>query len=456
MNERWSRLDFSGAREGTARLAWGQRAIWEAIREAGHENAHYFNVNRVLKPPRARGPVPISAVTAAVSALVARHDALRARTFLDADGEPYQVISDAGTVPVCTVACAEEEAAKVTEALALDLSTQSFSLGEDWPVRLGVVTSDGENVSGIALTLCHMTADGYAADVAVRELRQLLLRGSITAPPSEQLLDLVQMQESGLGRDRSERAIAHWEEGYRRIPPMMFAEEIAEPSAPRWCRAFMESRALEDAVSVVAARHHMSTATVLMIAMTVLLRSFTGHEACAVTPIVHNRFRPETRDLMTTLSQLGLFILTPDPDAPLADALKDAHPEALRAYRNAQYNQQEWDRMVDRVSEDRGVRVYPSCCFNDLRPVGHGEPEGVLPGPLNAGGGASTATATLEWLPGIDHFNCDFCFTVTRQTGILAVGLTADTAKLPQSRMVDLLRGVEELIVAAAYREPLP
>ena len=114
-------------------------------------------------------------------------------------------------------------------------------------------------------------------------------------------------------------------------------------------------------------------------------------------------------------------------DSTVAQQLgaKVYQPEALRAYRHAQYDQQEWDRMVDRVSADRGVRVYPSCCFNDLRPVDHAEQSAPPPNPAQA----AYATATLEWLPGLDHFNCDFCFTVSRQTGVLALASTVHNQK---------------------------
>lgn len=445
--ERAPDLAFGGAREGTARLAWGQRAIWNAIRETGQESAHYFNVTRSLRTPRGAGSVSVATVTAAVAALIERHDALRARTFVDADGEPYQVVSGSGAVAVYTTTSTAEEAARVAEELAFELGKQPFELDREWPLRLGLVTDGGDTVLGIALVLCHMAADGYAADVAVRDLRLLLLRGSLPKPPSQQLLDLVRQEESGLGRERSARAIAYWEEGYRRIPPMMFPEPVAEPASPRWSQAFMEAPALEHAVSVVATRYHMSTATVIMIAMTTLLGSITGHETCAVTPIVHNRLRPETRELMTTLSQLGLFTFSPAPGAALCDALEEARPHTLRAYRNAQYDQQEWYRMVDRVSAERGVRVYPSCCFNDLRPVGHEQVAGPPPDPQQV----ATTESKIQWLRGMEHLNCDFCFTVSRQTGVLALGLTADTCKLPQNRMVELLHGVEEMIMAEAY-----
>ncbi|WP_214103975.1 condensation domain-containing protein [Acrocarpospora catenulata] len=446
-------VTFAGAREGRSGLAWGQRAIYDAMRIAGPENAHYFNIWRLLAMPRGRGPYSPAEVCAAVGALIARHDALRARVSVDGDGLPYQTVASGGGLTVRTVACAEPEAEKAAEGLALDLASTSFDLASEWPIRIGLITCD-DAVRQVAVVLCHTAADGYAADIVMRDLRQLLLRGTIARPPSQQLLDLVAEQESGVGRNRSERAIAHWEAGYRVIPPVMFPDLVAEPGAPRWSKAILESRALEDAVTIVARRHHMSTATVLLTAVTSLIGTIIPHELCAITPIVHNRFRPETRDLVTTLSQLGLFTLAPEPDATLAETLEATQPEAMRAYRHAQYDQPAWDAMVDRVSAERGVRVYPSCCFNDLRPVDHSGLPDNSPGEDAVR--TSVAASRIEWLPGVDHFNCDFCFFVTRQSGILSIGLSADTCRLPQDRIVGLLRSVEELVVESAFRDAKP
>ncbi len=441
------RAEFAGAREGRARLAWGQRAIWDAIQQAGPANAHFFNIGRLIAFARGRGPFPLEDVLAAVAALVLRHEALRARTHVDQDGEPYQVVHGEGALPIRLAECGDDEADEVADVLLAELARTSFEPGDEWPARFGLVVVEGK-VRHVVFVLCHLAADDYAADLVARELRNLLLRGGFPVQPSQQLLDLVAEEESGVGRYRSEAALAHWENGYRRIPPTMFPEVVGPPAEPRWSRAVLESRALEDAVAVVAARHHVSTATVLMTAVAVLLGTQMEHDVSAITPIVHNRYRPTTRNLVATLTQLGLFTMRSDPRAPLAKTLEQSHSDAMRSYRHAQYDQRAWDAMVDKVSTDRGVRVYPSCCFNDVRPI-----EQRTTTQVAAEGPCPTE---VQWLPGVEHFNCDFCFVITRQAGTLAIGLTADTCRFPRERMVTLMRGVEELVVESSFRDTRP
>ncbi|WP_061295920.1 condensation domain-containing protein [Herbidospora cretacea] len=441
------KAEFAGGREGSARLAWGQRAIWDAIQQAGPANAHFFNIGRLIAFARGRGPFPIEDAVGAVAAMVLRHEALRAKTHVDAGGEPYQVVHGEGRLPVRVAECADDEADEVAEVLLAELARTAFSPDDEWPARFGLIVVDGM-VRHVVFVLCHLAADDYAADLVARELRNLLLRGGFPAPPSQQLLDLVAEEESGVGRYRSEAALAHWENGYRRIPPTMFPAVVGPPAEPRWSRAVLESRALEDAVAVVAARHHVSTGTVLMTAVSTLLGALQGHDVCAITPIVHNRYRPATRDLVATLTQLGLFTLDIDPLAPLAKTLEQSHSDAMRSYRHAQYDQRAWDAMVEKVSAERDVRVYPSCCFNDVRPVEQRVALSAIDG--------DPGPAEVEWLPGVEHFNCDFCFVVTRQAGTLAIGLTADTCRFPRERMVTLMRGVEELVVESAFRDTRP
>ncbi|MBO3751357.1 hypothetical protein J5X84_35235 [Streptosporangiaceae bacterium NEAU-GS5] len=432
--------DYRSARAGVTALAWGQRAIWKAIQDAGRDNAHYFNVTRLLAVPKTGGPRDPETVADALGQIMERHDALRARLRPGEFG-PGQEIEAAGTLMIDVVEGDGSDPDADAEDLLARLAGVSFGPGEP-PIRAGLVVRDGA-VRHVALVFCHVAADRHAADVVVRDLRMLLLRGELPPPPSYQLLDLVREQTMG-PRLRSARAIAHWEEAYRRIPPVMFPDQVGPGGSPRFAKAMLASPALDDAVRVVAARAHVSTATVLLVAATQLLAATTGHQVCAVTPIVHNRFQPRTRDLVTSLNQLGLFTLENGAAAPLGETLATAYPAVLAAYRHAQYDQVAWEAMVDRVSAGRRVRVFPSCCFNDLRP---GEEIGSSP---------SQGDSVLEWQPGVDHLNCGFCMSLNRWNGTLAVGLSADTTRLPERDMAALLGGIESYVVAAAHRSALP
>ncbi|RVX39037.1 condensation domain-containing protein [Nonomuraea polychroma] len=428
-------VDFAADRSGTAELAWGQRSIWSAIHGVAPDSAHYFNVPRLLAVPRAGGPRRPEAVAAALAEVVGRHDALRSVVRLGVAG-PYQEVAAAGTLSIETVEAARDDVDDAAAELVARLAGRSFDDGEQ-PLRAGFVVCDGA-ATHVALALSHVVADRRAADVVVRDLRMLLLRGVIARPPSSQLLDLVREEETASAG--SDRAVAQWEALLRTVPSAMFPSVVGPGATPRFARAVLSSPRLDHAAHVLARRAGVSTATVLLVAVTMLLRELTGHQVCAITPIVHNRFDGRTRDLVTSLNQLGLFTL--GPCGSLAETLVSAYPAVLTSYRRARYNPLAMDAMIDRVSADRGVSVFPSCCFNDLRP-------GEDPGGADHADGESE----LEWLPGSDQRYCPFCMALMRWKGTLGVELSADTTRLPESEIAALLFRLESFVVGAARRE---
>ncbi|WP_169946608.1 condensation domain-containing protein [Microbispora sp. H11081] len=424
-------VDYASSRSGTAALAWGQRAIWEAIRRVGPDDAHYFNVPRVLAVPRAGGPRTPGSVAEALAQVVARHDGLRSLVRLGAAG-PHQEVVAAGTLPIETVEVANADAGAAAAELVTRLAARSFGDGEQ-PLRAGLVVCDGA-VTHVALVLSHVVSDWQAADVVVRDLRMLLLRGAITTPPS-QLLDLVREEQAASAR--SDRAIAQWEALLRTVPSAMFPEAVAAGSTPRFARAVLSSPRLNHATHMLARRASVSTATVLLVAVTMLLRELTGHKVCAITPIVHNRFSDRTRDLVTSLNQLGLFTL--GPCGSLNETLVNEYSAVIASYRRARFDTLAFDKMIDRVSADRGVSVFPSCCFNDLR-VGE-DPIGTI---------RDDGESELEWLPGTERRSCHFCVALMHWKGTLGVELNADTTRLPESEMAALLHRLESFVVEAA------
>ncbi|OUC99029.1 hypothetical protein [Streptosporangium minutum] len=450
-------IRFSGSRSGTAPLTWGQRAIWDTIQKTAPDD-HYFNFGRVLKVPGRARPLTVERAVEVLGALVERHGSLRTRL----GAGPSQVLETSGSIAV-TLSAGDPD------RLLDTLAERAFDYAGEWPLRVGLVVADetaagtaegttgdaagrslGGVVTHIVLVFCHLAADGLGAEAAITDLRLLLLRGAVPGPPPPSPLDLARWQRSEEGLRVARIAAEHWESEYRRIPPTMFDRPVAAPEGPPVWRAQIVSRALDLAVQRIAAVHGVSTSTVLLAASSVLVGAVTGHDVCAMLPIVGNRFRADTANAVTTLSQEGLFVLDLRGGATFADLLRAAKPAALRAYRSAYHDPDDRDRLTARISRERGAEIHPYCCFNDMRFVDR----------VDASHDERTVRQAMEetaltWPLSQDRLNCRFCLHVTGEPGGLGVSLTADTRFLPRPAMERYLYDLESLLVEAAFREVL-
>ncbi|WP_327001764.1 condensation domain-containing protein [Dactylosporangium sp. NBC_01737] len=431
-----ARVPFAGARSGSGPLTWGQRAIWHAIGRTV-PNDHYFNLDRIVDlGPRT---VPVDAALGALAALVARHEALRTRLgvatrqVLAADGVLDVHVVDGGTDPAAA-------AARVRDLLA----GTAFDYRAEWPLRAALVTTGGA-VSHLVLVLCHLATDGHGAEVLARDLRLLVRRGTrgLRAPETTPL-DLAAEQHSPEGHRRGTTALAYWAEQFARIPATMFATPVAPPRTPRYWTGRIVSTVLSGAVDALAAQHGVSGSTVLLTAAGALAATAGGHPTTAVMPIVGNRFTTGHRDLVSTLSQDGLFVL--DVDRPTFSALlRPGWQAALRGYRAAAYDPAAWDAMLADAAAARGVEVHPYTCFNDMRLV-EGRPTQAA---------TELRDTTFDFPATQDRVACRYCLHITSDGPALVVTLTADTAYLPPAAIEGQLRAIEELLVRAA-REDVP
>jgi hypothetical protein len=193
-----------------------------------------------------------------------------------------------------------------------------------------------------------------------------------------------------------------------------------------------------------------STATVLTAAAAAMVGATAGRDACALTPIVSNRFSPRHQEVVTSLAQLGLLVVEAG-DRGFGELIDVVKPAALRAYRNAYYDQRRMSALITRLRQDRGTEVFPYCCFNDQRLAA--DAAGLAAGPGEAAIRAALAATTVTWPACHEYLNCRFCLHVTGKPGELRVSLTADTRFLSRPGIEAFLRGLERLVVDAAFRD---
>ncbi|MCP9211180.1 non-ribosomal peptide synthetase [Streptomyces sp. NEAU-Y11] len=150
--------------QSDAPLSFHQERMWvlQSLRPASPA----YNVGLALRHARR---VDRATLSAALSALVRRHDMLRTRYHMATDGSLLQRVDTAFDVPVVR---RTETADRSWHQLADDLLLQPFDLAGPPPVRCTVV-SRGDGTDIVFFSLHHILVDGLSCDTLGRDLTAL-------------------------------------------------------------------------------------------------------------------------------------------------------------------------------------------------------------------------------------------------------------------------------------------
>ncbi|GAA1036328.1 hypothetical protein GCM10009557_46730 [Virgisporangium ochraceum] len=428
---------FAGGRSGTEVMTWGQQCMWIATAKMGPAN--YFLNMRRLVPLSVRAGIRPASVATAVGELMGRYEALRTR-YSTVDGEFRQTVTDVGELALESAeADGTGDLDAVADTMCDRMWRRPFDYDSELPLRAGVVTRDGI-VRRIALVFSHLSVDGYAIDLLLRDLRLILLRGRQPAFTGWHPLDLARAEATTRAAANA-RAVRYWADRYRVIPPTMFPE-VAGFADPPFQRYLLSWPALDAAVRELGRRHRTNTSTVLLAATVDLVGRLTGHDTVAAQILVSNRSQPGHDALVGTLVEGGLLVVDVADRPPLADLIPRTWQGALRAYRNAYYAPVDREDATDRVSAERGTEIEPYCCFNDMR---QGGDDSAPAASVDTGG---PPVLVVEEPP--KRMHCRFCVQLDLTPAGLAVRLLADTRYLPPDAMRGFLHELADRVVAAA------
>jgi hypothetical protein len=128
-----------------------------------------------------------------------------------------QVVVASGELPVRLVRVERDDGcAAAARAAADELAATPFDHAAELPQRVALVLA-GERVRQIVLVFSHTTVDFRAVELLLRDLRLVLLRGTVTAPAEPQSVDVAR-REQGPDQARSGQAVAYWLAAHARHP----------------------------------------------------------------------------------------------------------------------------------------------------------------------------------------------------------------------------------------------
>jgi len=343
---------------GPVPLTLEQRRLWFLHRLAPDAAVYTIPVGI-----RLRGGVDADAMHAAMSALVARHDALR-MTFAEAGDEPVQT---AGAEPRFGWEMADAQgltdAERETDArrVVREVLGRPFDLARG-PLLRAVLVRVRHDEHVLAIALAHIVGDGWTTGIIRRELAELYTaaverREPVLPPLAAGFRDFAAWQRKALHERALAPAVEHWKRALAGAPhvfevvpdrPRPPLQELAGAKAARTL-----SPELTAQVAVLARREGTTAFGVLTAAWGAVLRRHARQDDFVLGTLVANRWAPEMEAMAGFFANTVPLRFRYTGRETVHDCIRAAHAAVLSAREHARLP-------FDRVVEIAGVRRDPS------------------------------------------------------------------------------------------------
>jgi hypothetical protein len=272
---------MSVASRPPAPLSFAQQQLWLVDRLRPGSPA--YNVVRAF---RLAGVLDMTALESALTAIVARHEALRT-TFHETGGEPVQMVGPPRPVEVTVVdvsALPGDARGAALDAYLAEEARRPFDLTCDLMLR-AFVARLGEREHALLLVLHHIASDGWSMSVLIDELGThyaAALTGDIaTLPPLPvQYADHAVWQRERLAGQKLADEIGYWRQRLAGAPPALALPtdrprpaELGDGGGQ--CIRFLPSR-LMSAVTALARAERVTLFAALLATFQALLHRYTG------------------------------------------------------------------------------------------------------------------------------------------------------------------------------------
>jgi amino acid adenylation domain-containing protein/non-ribosomal peptide synthase protein (TIGR01720 family)/FkbM family methyltransferase len=312
-----------------------------------------------------RGRLALPALSAALSGIVARHEALRT-TFAAVEGTPVQVIGEARVdLPVVDLtALASGRRQDEADRLTLAEARRPFDLAYGPLLRTLIVRLEAERHLAL-LSVHHIVADGWSMGVLVRELGEsyaALLEGRAPALPELpiQYADFAAWQRGWLRGEALEAQLAWWRQRLEGAPGLLHLPADRPRSAFQGFRGAAAPVQLDPGLSQRLAALGRSRGTTLFMVLIAgfqsLLSRLSGQQDILVGSAVANRNRSEIEGLIGFF--VNTLVLRGDLGAAptFAELLAQVRETALGAYANQDLP---FEKLVDELKPERSLAHSP-------------------------------------------------------------------------------------------------
>ncbi|MFD6723363.1 amino acid adenylation domain-containing protein [Streptomyces sp. NPDC060131] len=356
-------------RDRTLPLSFAQQRLW-FLDEFESGNPAY-NAGGVL---RLTGPLDISALSAALSALVIRHESLRT-TFDAVDGRAVQLIGDPYEVPVPVTEPTATDPDERERELRTTLAAQ-FALPMDLrngPLLRALLVRAAPDDHALAVTIHHIVTDGWSMGVVSRELGALynaaletgsreaahLLRHSALPPLPVQYADYAVWQREQLSAHELDAQLDFWQRKLAGVQPLELPADRPRPPVLGYAGAlhtFRLSAHATDGLTRAAQQHGASLFMATTALSSLLLARWSGRKDIALGTLSSGRDRAEVEGLIGFF--VNTLVLRSDVDElrTFGEYLGSVRETVLEAFA---HGDAPFSRVVDAVVTERDLSRPP-------------------------------------------------------------------------------------------------
>ncbi|MGH7834634.1 MAG: amino acid adenylation domain-containing protein, partial [Candidatus Binatia bacterium] len=344
----------------SAPLSFAQQRLW--FLDQLEPGSPLYNISHAA---RLNGSLNAGALRKALSAIVARHEALRT-TFVSIHGDPIQRIAESRAVELPLVDLSgwpkAKREAEARRWLYVETS-RPFNLSSDLMLRAALLRLDDEEHIFV-LTMHHIASDAWSIGILMRELAALyadFCAGQPSRLPELpiQYADFAVWQRRWLQGEILERQLTYWKRQLAALPVTALPTDRPRPRFQSFRgahRSVTLSESLSESLKNLSRREGVSLFMTLLAAFQTLLHRYTGQSDITVGSPIAGRNRQEIEGL------IGFFVntlvlrcdLSGDPTFP--ELLRRVRETALDAYVNQDLP---FDRLVEELQPERDPSRHP-------------------------------------------------------------------------------------------------
>ena len=317
-------------------LSASQARLWGFFKQQGATPA--YNVTTVLK---IEGPFQLTALSAALTAMIERHESLRTTFGQKGEQPPFQTVHPPEPADINVIEMGDmEQALALMERESLHL----FDL-EKGPLLRLIVVRLAEDLHLLNINMHHIITDGWSMGVFIREAaiywRAFMvnpkLQSPILPPPVMQFPDYARRERGYLNEEKMKRQLAWWGDELRGLLPMKMPTDAHLPHQPNHQAGQLEltlDAAMTAKLADLSKRHNASLFMLLTAAFSLMLARFTNQKDLAVGTPIAGRRRTEWEGLIGFMVSGLLLRIRLGDLTRFSDLLDHVRQVALDAYAN--------------------------------------------------------------------------------------------------------------------------